>query len=173
MSELTPGVSPVLGEDAGELEVVERDQVADLSLAMANQASRYIDIVSRHLDPLLYDNDEFAEAIKQLALRSRRARIRLLIIDARPLITTGHRLIDLASKLPSFIEIRAPARHHRGFNEAFLLADNIGYIHRQFSDRFEASIDFADRSVSANLRDRFSTMWERATPEVRFRRLHI
>lgn len=164
---------PQLGGESRLLEIADRDELAAFSLSMAEQCSRYLDIVSRHLDPVLYDTDEFAAAIKRIALDNRRSRVRLLIIDARPLITTGHRLIDLTNRLPSFLEIRAPARQHRGFNEAFMVADNVGYIHRQFSDRFEAQADFSDRRMAASLNDRFSNMWERGLPETRFRRLHI
>ena len=162
-----------LGEDAELIEIVERDDLARYSLAMAEQCRRKLDIVSRHLDPVLYDTDEFCAALKRLALGGRRAQIRLWIIDARPLITTGHRLVDLSNRLPSFVEIRAPGRQHRGFNEALMLADNQGYIHRQFSDRFEAQANFADRRVAAILGERFDDLWERGLPETRFRRLHI
>lgn len=164
---------PVLGSDDTLFEINDKEIFARLSLAMASQCTRHLDIVSRHLDPQIYDTDEFGAAIKRLALENRRARIRLLVVDARPLITSGHRLIELASRLPSYIEIRAPGRTHRGFNEALMLADKDGYIYRQFSDRFEAQVNFADRQVVKVWHDRFEDMWERGTPETRFRRLHI
>ncbi|MGR8918077.1 MAG: DUF7931 domain-containing protein [Gammaproteobacteria bacterium] len=167
------GDVPVLGTDAGLIDIERGDELARLSLAMVSQCRRRLDIVSRHLDPPVYDTDEFAEAVKHMALSSRRARIRLMIIDARPLVTSGHRLLDLVGRLPTYIELRAPAVQHQSFNEAFLIADKEGYIHRQFSDRPEGQADFADRRVAAGLSDRFEDMWERGVPETRFRRLHI
>ncbi len=170
--ELLPDL-PILGQDSGEIDIEGRDHLIALSLAMVSQCRRRLDLVSRHLDPDVYDNDAFVEAVKQLALDHRQARIRLLIIDARPLINQGHRLIELANRLPTFIDVRAPAAQHKGFNEAFLVADNEGYIHRQFSDRFDGQADFADRRLTAGYIDRFENMWERGVPETRFRRLHI
>ncbi|MGB1884072.1 MAG: acyltransferase [Gammaproteobacteria bacterium] len=163
----------ILGETDQLIEIANGSMLTALSSRMAEQSSRYIDIVSRHLDPPAYDNDQFVAAVKRLALSSKHARIRIMIIDARPLITTGHRLIELASRLPSFIEIRAPGRQHRGFNEAILLVDNLAYIHRQFSDHFEGQANFSDRRVGASLRERINDMWARGVPETRFRRLHI
>ncbi len=173
MSESTPSGAGVLGKSANLLEVESRDELAALSLEMVSQCRRHLDIVSRHLDPAIYDNDAFAEALKQLVLGSRRARVRLFIVDSRPLVHAGHRVIDVANRLSSFIELRAPAPQHKDFNEAFLVADKQGYIHRQFSDRFEGQADFADRRRAAGLSDAFDDMWERGTPDARFRRLHI
>lgn len=163
----------VLGTHDETLLIEDRATLARVCVSMVEQCARYLTIVSRHLDRPLYDNDAFADAVKSLALGNRRAEIRLLVIDSRPLVTTGHRLIELANRLPSFVSLRAPARQHRTFNEAILLADNCGYVHRQFSDRFEATASFNDKRVVAGLSDQVSEMWERGVPDTNFRRLHI
>ena len=90
----------ILGETDQLIEIANGSMLTALSSRMAEQSSRYIDIVSRHLDPPAYDNERFVAAVKRLALSSKHARIRIMIIDARPLITTGRRLIELASRLP-------------------------------------------------------------------------
>ena len=48
------------------------------ALSMARQAARSIEIVSRSLDPAIYDNAEFADAVSELVTGSRRARVRAL-----------------------------------------------------------------------------------------------
>jgi hypothetical protein len=163
----------VLGVSDEVVDIDERATLAALSLAMASQCSRQLDIVSRHLDPPIYDDDDFVAAVKGLALGSRRARIRLLVTDTRPLLARGHRLLDLAARLSSFIALRVPAPVHKDFNEAILLADNQGYIHRRHADRFEGNANFSDRRTCAALSERFEEMWERGAPDPNFRRLHI
>lgn len=167
------GVDLVLGESDETLDIDDRATLAAVCLSMVSQCTRRLTIVSRHLDPALYDNDAFVDAVKAVALGNRRAEIRLLVIDSRPLVSTGHRLLELANRLPSFITLRAPARQHRTFNEAILLADTCGYVHRQFSDRFEATASFNDKRVVAVLDDQIAEMWERGVPDTNFRRLHI
>lgn len=162
-----------LGVTDGTLLIEDRATLAEISLGLAAQCVRSLTIVSRHLDPSIYDNDAFAEAVKALALSNRKAEIRLFIIDSRPLITTGHRLLELSQRLPSYVHLRAPSRHHRTFNEAMLIADNSGYVHRQFSDRFDGTASFNDKRVVAGLRDQVDQMWERGVPDTNFRRLHI
>ena len=171
--EAAPPVSHVLGVSAAPFEVSTRDALAAACLAMASQARRSLDIVSRHLDAPLFDNEAFAAALKQLALSHRSARVRLFILDPRPLVGQSHRLIELASRLPTFIDIRAPAPQHRSFNEALLIADKLGYVRRQFADRFEAEVDFSNRRRAAALTERLNNMWERGQIDANFRRLHL
>ncbi len=163
----------VLGVSDERLDIDAGTTLAAVSLAMAAQCSRELDIVSRHLDPAIYDDDDFVAAVKRLALGSRRARIRLLVTDSRPLLARGHRLLDLAARLSSFIELRVPAPQHKDFNEAMLLADKQGYIHRRHADRFDGNANFSDRRTCAALSERFEEMWERGAPDPNFRRLHI
>jgi hypothetical protein len=163
---------------AGPIEVEEitletSDELRETSLEMALNCRRTLDIASRHLDPALYDQGPFVEAVKQIALNNRLGRIRLLISDIGPVVSRGHRLIDLCSRLSSFISIRKPGRDYKNFNEAMLLADNIAYIHRRFADRYDAIASHNDKRRSADLTGRFEEIWERADIDPNFRRLHI
>jgi len=163
----------LLGVSEAPFEIDTRDALATACLAMASQARRTLDIVSRHLDGPLYDNEAFASAVKQLALSHRNARIRLFILEPRPLVGQTHRLIDLATRLPTFIEIRTPSAHYRSFNEAWLIADNTGYVRRQFADRYAAEVDFSSRRRASALTERLDEMWERGQLDANFRRLHL
>lgn len=171
--EAAPPAAHLLGVSAAPFEVTTREALAEVCLAMASQARRTLDIVSRHLDAPLYDNDAFVAAVKQLSLSHRSARVRLFILDPRPLVGQGHRLIELATRLTTFIDIRAPAPQHKSFNEAWLIADNVGYVRRQFSDRYEAEVDFASRRSATALTERFEQMWQRGQLDANFRRLYL
>ncbi len=175
MSEPDPETLPtdVLGHSAGVFEITAREHLAAVSLALAEQAERSLDIVSRHLDPLIYDTEPFVAAVRRLVLGSRHARVRLLLLDSRPLVAQNHRLIELALKLTSYVAIRVPAAQHKQFNEALLIADGMGYVQRTFSDRYEAVASFADRRVATRLSDRYEELWTRALPDPNFRKLHL
>ena len=60
-----PTAMHVLGVSAAPFEVATRDALAEVCLAMASQARRTLDIVSRHLDAPLFDNEPFVAAVKQ------------------------------------------------------------------------------------------------------------
>lgn len=170
MSELP---TPILGRDDEEFAIADRETLATMSLALAGQARQSIDIVSRHLDPPLYDNEAFAAAVKNLVLSSQRARVRILVVDTTPIIAQGHRLLELAQRLSSYIAIRRPAPEDKDFNEAWLAVDGSGYIHRRFADRFEAQANFNDKRQAQLLSNRLEELWYRAGPDPNFRRLHL
>ncbi len=94
-------------------------------------------------------------------------------MDVAPVISRGHRLLELASRLSSFITIRKPSRDYKHFNEAMLLADNNTYIHRRLADRYDGIANHDDIRGATNLKGRFKEIWERAETDGNFRRLHI
>lgn len=156
-----------------ELTVDTSGELREIALEMVTSCRRTLDIASRHLDPTLYDQVPFVEAVKQIALNNRLARIRLLVTDIGPVVSRGHRLLVLCSRLSSFISIRKPGRDYKNFNETMLLADNTAYIHRRFADRYDAIASHNDKRRAADLTGRFEEIWERAEIDPNFRRLHI
>lgn len=162
-----------LGDDSETYSVASSQEVLRASVAMISQTRRTLDIVSRHLDPLIYDTVEFTASLQRLIVDSRRASVRIIIMDSTPIIGRGHRLIDLAQRLSSYIELRNPARVHADYNSAFLLADGIGSIHRILADRFEGVVNFNDARAARSLKEQFEEMWPSATPDPNFRRLSI
>lgn len=163
----------LLGTTDEPLEIARSDDLREVALSLATQARRTVDIVSRHFDPALFDNEAFYAALRDLLVDSRRAQVRVLLLDPAPLSSRGHRLIELSQRLSSFMAIRVPGQEHKEFNEAWLVADNTGYFHRRFSDRYEATTNFADRRLSTHLTNRFEEIWQRAQPDPNLRRLHI
>ena len=163
----------VLKQDSGTVTVDSSEECRIAALSMARQAARGIDIVSRHLDPQLYDTREFCEAVSQLLIGSRRARLRALVRDTDAIVKSGHQLIHLAQRLSSFIEIRVPAREYDDYNAAFLIVDGAGVIYRSLSDRFEGSVNFADPRTAQDLGRQFEEMWQTATPDINLRRAHL
>lgn len=163
----------VLGETDAAFELDRAEALRVALLDMTGQARRTLDLVSRHLDPVLFDRDDFVDAVKRLVLGSTRAQVRLMVLDTAPVIAQGHRLVALAQRLSSYIQLRVPAPEHREFNEAWLVADRDGYAHRRFSDRFEATVNFHDPRMAVHLTNRFDEIWQRAQPDPNLRRLHL
>ena len=84
-----------------------------------------------------------------------------------------HRLLDLSSKLPSFIELRKISPEYKNFNKAMLIADEIGYLYRENANRYEGKINFNSPRECKNLLDKFDEMWETALIDKNLRRIHI
>lgn len=162
-----------LGSDKEPVDVEFSAEVREASIAMVAQTRRTVEIVSRHLDPSVYDNTDFAGALRRFVLDSSRARVHIIVMDSRPILATGHRLVNLAQHLSSFIEIRKPDPKHARYNGAFLLADRTGSVYRQLADRFEGVVNFGDRRAALDLGETFDDMWTHAQPDPNLRRLRI
>ena len=160
-------------DEISEIAFDDSQTLGSLSLEIAQNGRRTIDIATRRLDPALYDNQPFVDALKDLVLRNRLARVRLLISDMAPVISRGHRLIDLASRLSSFIAVRKPGKDYKNFNEVMLVADNNAYTHRRFADRYDGIGSLDDIRRASELSGQFDEIWKRADLDPNFRRLHI
>ncbi len=162
-----------LGESRHEYQLDSSDQHQQAVILLAQQCKKTLDIISRELDPQVYDDLRVAEAIKQLALSSRYSRIRILVSETSALARRGHRLLDLAMKLPTFIEIRKPGKEHRDFNQACLIADGLGYIHQPHADRYEATLDFDRRKIAGELQKTFDDLWDKSDADMNLRRINL
>lgn len=162
-----------LGQTDSQLDLDSCEQNRLASLAMVAQAHRSIDIASRRLDPAIYDHPEFSEALKNMIVNHRRYQVRIVVIEAQMIARRGHQLLQLAGDLSSFIEIRQAARQYDDYNEALLVADGCGYIHRRLASRYEADANFNDRRQSQALLNTFEALWTQATPSVYLRRLSL
>jgi hypothetical protein len=163
---------PPEGSDA-LIEISGAEQLSAIALALAGQCSRSLAIVSRHLDPMIYDRPEFAAAVRQLVVTSRHAQVRMVIADAKTVVTRGHRLLELARQLPTFITIRKFGPAHESFNEAWLLADDQGYIRRRHADRHDGIACFRARRTTRELLRQFDEIWNTALPDPELRRLSL
>lgn len=159
-----------LGDTDEELSVDTSDQVALTAVRMVNQSRRTLEILSRDLDPVIYNSAEFAEVVRQLVLKSRYTKVRILVHEPMQIVKRGHRLVDLAMQLSSFIEIRVPDHEFSDFNESILIADEIGFIHRINGQRYEARLNFSDGRRSRILLKQFDEIWGKSRSDQNFKR---
>ncbi len=162
-----------LGEPDGVLLLRGLEALQRHSCAMAAQCRRRLLLYSRRLDPRIYDQPCFVEAVKRLAIRHPRTRIRILVADSS-LLARGGRLLQLIQDLPSHIAIR---RRHEEYEEdarSFLLADEAGVLLRNPWHDFDAvRADYGGRSQARRLAEEFERIWERSHLDPALRRLHL
>lgn len=162
-----------LGETDEIFHLHRVDTYGQLVLHMVKQAHRSIDLLTPDLEPQVFDQGPLITALKQLALKSRIARIRILLQDNSLVRTQGHRLTELAQRLTSTIEIRKPDKEFAQYPESFLLVDDCGYLHRGLADRYEATACFNNRLQVAQLENVFVEAWEAGEPDIELARLHL
>lgn len=166
-TELRLGISDL------NIELQTREEACHASELMMQQTTSTVEIFSRELDPVLYDRDEFLKALNLLCVSNRKAQVRVLVQEPMAPVKRGHRMIEMARKFSSSMEIRQPHPDYRHFNEAFFIADACGLIHRGLADRFEGTANFYSPVIAQRKLDFFTEVWERSEAHPEMRRLHI
>jgi predicted GNAT family N-acyltransferase len=160
--------------EARVLVAEDRDQAVAAIADLLADARYEIAIYSRDLDPALLDAPPIVDAIKRIALSGRRARVRILVQEPRKPLADGHRLIALAQRLPSLIELRTPQEEtDRQYASAFLINDRRGYLFRTLASRNEGEGSTYAPGRHAQLREYFDQVWERSVPSEELRQLAI
>ncbi|WP_050756062.1 DUF7931 domain-containing protein [Nitrococcus mobilis] len=146
-------------------------QQANVELTM--NARRELHLYSPDLEPHLYDYPPFLSALRALAVSGGRARVHILVRDSTPAVSRGHRLIELARQLTSFIEIRRLAEDTRERLDAFLVVDRRAVVHRLYWMSYQGMASPDDPVLARALVKEFEALWETASSDPELRRLHL
>lgn len=160
----------MLGNDAGRFSVHDR---AAVSLELARQSRRNLRLLSHTLDNELFDNNEFADAISQLARASRFSEIRLLVVDVKPIVERGHRLLDLCRRLSTTLHIRRADCEPEDIRENFIVADDRAVLCYALREPEKAWADFNNRPLAEDYTAQFDELWHRSINDPELRLLHI
>ena len=163
----------ILGETSTPIHLDSSEDHRLTACALARQAVRSIDIFTPQLDKRIYDDGDFIEAIKQLAIGHSRALIRILIVDSTRARKDGHRLYNLGQEITSKIKFHTPGREYSEHNEDFMIVDQTGLLHRRQLDRYEGIACFNDPKQARELQARFDRDWKHSEPDPHLRRLSI
>ena len=164
---------PTLGEDANPLYSDTLTDTQQHVLSMAGQARHRLQLFSPTLNHRLYDDITLAATISQQVRDNRRMRVQILLNDPSACVARGHRLVDLAQKLSSYIEIRRTCNEYQHLVCDYLLADKTGYIFRKSAEQFAAEIDYHSPLKTDNYVKQFMEIWEMSTREQEFLRLYL
>lgn len=164
---------PSLGETTDLFHLHNAEEHLIHAASMLRQAKRDLALFTLDLDPNVYDQEAFLEGFKALALRSRFTRIRILLQDNALVLQRGHRLVELAQRLPSIIEIRRPGEEYLNYPENFLLVDDCGYLHRKGAESYQGIACYHNRHRVNRLQVLFDEAWEYGTPERELAPLHL
>lgn len=163
----------ILGESDETLKVDSSDECGEAVLALTRQAKRSLDIFSHTLERRVYNSQALYTAALQLATYSRYSQIRIILKDATHAIKDGSRLVELSQRLSSRVQIRTPPVEYRDVSEEFVIADDVGLLHRKLASRYEGELCFYEPLKCRQLKKFFDECWEKSAPDPNLRRLHL
>ena len=157
----------------------EHDQLlrtlADIHTALLDatqNALRTIRINTPDLESDLYDFDPFISALTGFIRDNRHANVQILVQNTRSAIQHGHRLIRLAQRLTSSIEIRKPASEDKVNTSSFIVFDNSSFIFKN-NNTNSGLYNSQCKPRATKLLELFAPAWELAEQDIETRRLSI
>ena len=144
----------------------------ELACALCVSCSRYLKIISPHLDHTIFDSLDVVDAISALARGDSHSRVQILIADSRPIIQKGHRLLNLSRRLPSSILIRKLSDHPEMNGQTVLVGD-LDKVLFMPGEEGPGFYDPDSRASAQQFTDKFDSLWECGIVDPEFRRLGL
>jgi hypothetical protein len=148
------------------------DELRSFSLTLARHAQRALYIYSDDLEPAIYDNDNFGEAVLALVRRnSKFTKVHILVRDTRVLQERGHRLLNLYHQTDHQVMIRKLTLTGSVRQPAYVIADDKGLLFRP-DGNIPHGIGYLDyRARVKTLLDEFGQMWNVAREDPNLRHM--
>ncbi|GAA0888527.1 GNAT family N-acetyltransferase [Rhodanobacter soli] len=160
--------------DIGVLPADARGETAEARLQLLRDARHRLSIYLPLLGNDAYASVEELAELRRVAISGRGAQIRILLHDPAAALRNDHRLVALAQRLSSAIQIRTPVEEaDLAYISAYLLNDAGGYLFLPEADRAQGRAARHDRASQAPLLQHFDEVWERAEPASELQALGI
>jgi hypothetical protein len=138
-----------------------------------NEASRVIQIYSKDLDPRVLSDTRIESLLLKFIKRSKASKLQLLIFDESYLKGIDHRLVSLAQRFTSYVEIRLIPRDYHENYFGYYLVDKKRIVHRNNIERYQAEYAQLPNSLVKEKSKWFDDIWQKSTPASFLRALHL
>lgn len=161
-------------QNASRIILTTPQEYRDCAAEMIGKGRRTLRLFSPDLEHDIYDNDDIAQAVLNLARVSRNSEIRILVRDTQPAIKRGHRLLDLSRRLTSIVDIRKFSIEFNELPSHMLLIDGSGVMIRADEQGQDTGFgSFDDRGLNNSLALVFDELWHRSQSDFDLRGVTI
>jgi hypothetical protein len=141
--------------------VTTPEEVREATIQVASRAERSITILSPDLEPGLYEDEAFLEAIKRLVLAKSYSRVRVLIWEPSRAVRIGNKFVGLAARLSASIDIRNLQDKYRGdITDAFIIADDSSILYRSDGRSNDGIMGSHEPDIVRQHLEAFKQPWE-------------
>jgi len=145
----------------------------DASIDLFRGAKRNIFIYSNDLDPRILNNRDVESRLIQFIKQSRNSRIKILIKSEQELKGCDHRIVALAQRFTSYVEIKLIPLDYHDNHFGFYLVDSREIIYRSNNERYEAEQIQLPSSLIKEKTKLFDQIWQMASPASFLRALNL
>lgn len=154
---------PAPTRDVDTLPAGNRGDIEASRLQLLSDARHRLCLYLPSLGPESYASVEELAEIRRVALSGRGAQIRVILHDPDAALRNDHRLIALAQRLTTPMQIRMPLEDlDLAYASAYLLNDTGGYLFLPEANRPQGRGARHDRPSQIPLQQHFDDVWERS-----------
>ena len=149
------------------------DHLKESTITLFSQAEKIIQIYSQGLDPRILNNRDIERQLILFIKKSRYCKVQILINSECLLKGIDHRIVSLAQRFTSQIEIKLIMKDYHDNYFGFYITDHRSMLYRKNIERYEAeklqmpSLKIKEQSKL------FNSIWQSANPASFLRALHI
>ena len=139
------------------------DELADYQhhiLTISERSQRQLVILSQELDFPVYSQETLCSTIIQLLRYDRQARVSVLVKNIRPMVERGHRLLKLARRMSSKIEIRKLTAEPEDETRAYAIGDQRYLLYKHDDNEYRGFVNYNGAPESKSLLEEFTYLWE-------------
>ncbi|MGH8110429.1 MAG: GNAT family N-acetyltransferase [Rhodanobacteraceae bacterium] len=156
------------------LHATSREELIVITKTLLMDAKHSMCVWVRELHPLLFNDTACLVELRRLAISGRGASIRIIAQDLTRATEEGTRLLELAQRLSSVIELRRPVEpDDLAYRSAFMCVDTGGYLFRPLEQEMVTSGATRAPGPHAVLMRLFEDVWARSEPWTELRALGI
>lgn len=152
------------------LRATTREELIDVTRQLMEGARHSMCLLVRELHPLLLNDTACIVELRRLAISGRGASIRIIAQDLTRALQEGSRVLELAQRLSSVIELRRPVEDNDlTYRSAFMCVDTGGYLFRHQENEMATTGSTYAPGRHAELMSLFEEIWARSEgwPELR------
>ncbi len=134
---------------------------------------RDVKILSRTLEPALYDRDIFVKSLSCLARSHPQARVEILLKNTKSLAENGHKIVRLAQRLPSKINIRRLTIEPEDDAMAFMIVDKDKLLFKNDESSMQGFANLEAGPEVKHLMDTWERLWQNSEADPQLRPLSL
>jgi hypothetical protein len=146
-------------------------EVREASLKVAKSAHRVLSIFTQDLEPSVYGEEPFIEAVKRLVFARSYAKVRVLLADSSQAMLYNNRFLALTRRLTSCIDLRTMTPPYATHTGAFIIADDRAVAYRPQADQWTGIADMNDPAGVRKYLNFFDEVWQTSLPDSRLRQM--
>ena len=150
----------------------EGDCVSAL-LECLQEPLRTVQIYSQFLDHALFDQLPVVDALSTFVRRGPPAQLQILIHSSQLIVSRGHRLLELARRMNSKIQMRRVPEELASDLHTCLMWDERGYWLMPDYREYEGLANLYDPVQAARLSERFGYLWNKGIEDSELRVLRL